>query len=89
MGVTSQQKGETPFANIASKLASLFKELPDYTEDINTELNLFKSAVISSAAASCGCKHVEVKWVLRKELLGGTKKLKKLSMQRKLRLELG
>ena len=31
----------------------------------------------------------EVKWVVRKELLGGTKKLKKLFMQRKLRLELG
>ena len=29
------------------------------------------------------------KWVVRKELLDGTKKLKKLSMQRKLRLELG
>ena len=30
----------------------------------------------------------EVKWVARKELLGGTRKLKKLSMKRKLSLEL-
>ena len=58
VGVPSQQKGETPFANIASKVASLFKKLPDYTEDVNTELYLFKSAVISSAAVSSGCKHV-------------------------------
>ena len=40
----------------ASKVASLFRELPDYTEDVETELDLFKSAVITSAAASCGCK---------------------------------
>ena len=30
----------------------------------------------------------EVKWVVRKGQLGGTKKLKKLSVQRKLRLDL-
>ena len=35
--------------SFASKVASLFKELPDFT---------VKSAVITSAAASCGCKHV-------------------------------
>ena len=39
-----------------AKLPSLFRELPDYTEDVATEWNLFKSAVITSAAASCGCK---------------------------------
>ena len=42
----------------ASKVASLFRELPDYTEDVETEWNLFNSAVITSAAASCGCKYV-------------------------------
>ena len=65
----------------------LFRELPDYTEDVETEWDLFKSA--TSAAASCGCKHGGAKWVVRKELLGGTKKAKKLSVQRKLRLDLG
>ena len=43
----------------ASKVASLFGELPDYSEDVKTEWNLFKSAIITSAAASCGCKRVE------------------------------
>ena len=72
----------------ASKVASLFRELSDYPEDIETEWDLFKSAVIASAAASCGCKW-EVKWVVRKEPLGEPRKLKKLSIQRKLLLELG
>ena len=44
--------------NFASKFAFLFRELPDYTEDIETEWDLFKSVVIISAAASCGCKRV-------------------------------
>ena len=42
----------------ARKVASLFRELPDYTKDVETELDLFKSAVIISAAASCGCKYM-------------------------------
>ena len=42
----------------ACKIASLFRELPDYTKDVETEWELFKSAVITSAAASCGCKCV-------------------------------
>ena len=42
----------------ASKVVSLFRELSDYTEDVETEWDLFKSAVITSAAASCGCKRV-------------------------------
>ena len=42
----------------ASKIASLFRELQDFTEDVETEWNLSKSAVITSAAASCGCKRV-------------------------------
>ena len=68
----------------ASKVASLFRELPDYTEDVETEWDIFKSAVITRAAASCCWKQV-----VRKELLGGTKKLKKLFVQKKPRLELG
>ena len=54
----------------ASKVASLFRKLRDYTEDVKTEWDLFKSAVITSATASCGCK-----WVMRKKLLGGIKEL--------------
>ena len=43
----------------ASKVASLFRVLPEYTKDVETEWDLFKSAVIISAASSCGCKRVE------------------------------
>ena len=42
----------------ASKVASLFRELPDLTENVKTERDLFKSAVITFAAGSCGCKRV-------------------------------
>ena len=42
----------------ASMIASLFRELPDHTEDIETEWNLFRSAVTTSAATSCGYKRV-------------------------------
>ena len=42
----------------ASKVASLVRELTDFTEDVEIEWDLFKSAVITSAAASCGCKRV-------------------------------
>ena len=42
----------------SSKVASLLLELPDYTEDLEIEWDLFKSKVITSAAASCGCKRV-------------------------------
>ena len=73
----------------SSKVAFLFRELPDFTKNIETEWDLFKSAVITSTAASCGCKRVKVRRVVRKELLVRTKKLKKLSAERKLRLELG
>ena len=43
-----------------SKAAFLLRELPDYIEDVETEWSLFKSTVITSAAASCGCKCVFV-----------------------------
>ena len=55
MRVTSRQKGGHIFA---SKFSSLFREVLDYTEDVETEWDLFKSAVITSVAASCGCKCV-------------------------------
>ena len=38
----------------ASKIAFLFRKLPDYFEDVETEWDLFKSAVITFAAASSG-----------------------------------
>ena len=41
----------------ASKVASLFKE-PDFTKDVETEWDLFKSIVTTSGAASCDCKRV-------------------------------
>ena len=41
-----------------SKAAFLLRELFDYTEDVETEWSLYKSTVITSAAASCGCKCV-------------------------------
>ena len=56
----------------ASKIASLFRELHDYTEDVETEWDLFKSAVITSAAASCGWKCVGGQMGSEKKLLGGT-----------------
>ena len=42
----------------ASKVASLFRELPDYIEDVEIEGYLFKSAVITSTTASCVCKRM-------------------------------
>ena len=36
----------------------MFRKLPDFTEDVETKWDLFKSAVIASAAACCGCKRV-------------------------------
>ena len=55
MRITSRQKGETYFCN---QSCFLFRELPDYIEDAETDWDLFKSAVITSAAAICGCKRV-------------------------------
>ena len=53
VGVLAEKKVRHTFA---SKVASLFRELPGYTEDVETEWDLFKSAVVTSATASCGCK---------------------------------
>ena len=38
----------------ASIVASLFRELTDFAEDVETEWDLFKSAAFISAFASCG-----------------------------------
>ena len=46
MKVTSRKNGETNFCKQS------FRELPDYTEDVKTEWDLFKSAVIIPAFAS-------------------------------------
>ena len=44
--------------SFSSKAAFLFRELLDYTEGVETEWDLFKSAVVTSATASCDCKRV-------------------------------
>ena len=72
----------------ASKVAFLFREFPNYTEDVETKWDLFKSAVITSAAASCGYKRVGSQMGSEKGTIWWKKKLKKLSVQRKLHLEL-
>ena len=40
----------------ASSISSKFRQLPDVSEDIEREWLLFRSAIISSAAESCGRK---------------------------------
>ena len=69
----------------ADNMASKFKELPPSTEDIETEWCLFRTAVITSATGinCCGRKRVGGRRVARKELLGGTNKLKKLFVRKK------
>ena len=44
----------------ASSISSKFRQLPDASEDIEKEWLLFKSAIISSAAESCGQKRLRV-----------------------------
>ena len=44
--------------NFTSRVAFLFRELVDFTKDVETDWDLLKSAAITSAAASCGCKRV-------------------------------
>ena len=55
MGFTNRQKVRH---TLTSKVAFLLKKLPDFTENVETEWDLFKSAVITSAAGSCGCKRM-------------------------------
>ena len=44
----------------ASSVSSKFRQLPDVSEDIEKEWLLFRSAIISSAAESCGRKRLRV-----------------------------
>ena len=44
----------------ASSISFMFRQLPDVSEDIEKEWLLFKSAIISSAAESCGRKRLRV-----------------------------
>ena len=69
----------------AFSISSKFRELPDVSEDIEKEWLLFRSAIISSAAKNCGRNGLEWRVIVRKEHLGGTKRLKKLFEQRKMR----
>ena len=59
----------------ASKVATLFRKLPDYTEYTETEWDIFKSIVIHLQLPAVVANVWEVKWVVKKEQLGGTKKL--------------
>ena len=44
----------------ASSISSKFRQLPDVSEDIEREWLLFRAAIISSAAASCGRERFRV-----------------------------
>ena len=44
----------------ASSISSTLRQLPDVSEDIEKEWLLFRSAIISSAAESCGRKRLRV-----------------------------
>ena len=44
----------------ASSISSKFRQLPDVSEDIEKEWLLFRSAIISSAAESCGRKRLRM-----------------------------
>ena len=44
----------------ASSISSKFRQLPDVSEDIEREWLLFRSAIISSAAESCGRKRLRM-----------------------------
>ena len=73
----------------ASKVASLFRELLDYNEDVETEWDLLKSTVITPATASCGCKCVEGQMGSEKKTAWWNQEVKEANMQRKLCLQLG
>ena len=70
----------------ADNIASKFKELPASTEDIETEWCLFRTAAVILLRPLLTVADVSVlegRRVARKELFGGTKKLKKLFVQKK------
>ena len=53
----------------ASSISSKFRQLPDVSEDIEKEWLLFRSAIISSAAESCGRKRLRLGAIVRKSTL--------------------
>ena len=69
----------------ASCILCKFRQFPDVSEDVEQEWLLFRSAIISSAAESCGRKRLRVVAIVRKEHLSGAKRLKKLFEQKKMR----
>ena len=83
MVIFGWRKG-TNYINFVNNFTSKFKELATSTEDIENEWCLFRTAVITSATNCCGRKRVgETKGVAKKELLGRTRKLKKLFERKK------
>ena len=68
----------------ASKVAFLFSELPDFTENVETEWDLFKSVVITSAAVSCGCKRVRGQIGSEKRTAWWNQKVKKAIRAKKI-----
>ena len=72
----------------ASKVAFLFRELPDYTEDVETKRDLVKLTAITSTAASCGCKRVEGQMGSEKRTALWNQEVKEAIRAKKLHLEL-
>ena len=68
---------------LASKVASLFTEHFDFTEDIETGLDLFKSVVITSAAINCDCKRVGGQTGSEKRTAWWNQKVKKVIRPKK------
>ena len=69
----------------ADNIASKFKGLPTSIEDIETEWCLFGTAVIMSATTVivADVSLLQRRRVAKKELLGGTRKLKKIVVRKK------
>ena len=53
-------EGKEVRKQFASSISSKFRQLPDVSEDIEKEWLLFRAAIISSAAESCGRKRFRV-----------------------------
>ena len=59
-----------------SRISSKFRQLPDVSEDIEKERLLFRSAIISSAAESCGRKRLRVEGDSEKRTLWWNQEVK-------------
>ena len=69
----------------ATSVLSKFRQLPDASEDIKEEWQPFRSAIISSAAESCGRKRLRVEGDSDERTFGKNVRLKKLFEQKKMR----